>query len=282
MGRVNVPSAIHPRGTDPLGRTEASLAEHLRLINSEASPEGGWFAMTETARDMLRSLDYVRGLDGGGMTMIAAAPGTGKTATVQRYIETNRRTFRVEAVSGEGGIWSAAIGIFKALELGDPNSRDLPGDREKIAEAIGVDGMLIIDEAQYLIQRNPRGKDNIDALEWLRSISEDGCCSIVFVGDLALVDAVEKLPQLKRRLRRPIIVRRVSKADVEAVAAKAGFRDPAVIDLLSAVARRAGGLGDVANAMSHASIFAGGGQVQSFHIAAAIEDLKLSPQGGKS
>jgi DNA transposition AAA+ family ATPase len=126
------------------------LAEHLRLINSEAPPEGGWFAMTETARDMLRTLDYVRGLHGGGMTMIAAAPGTGKTATVQRYIQANRKTVRVEAVSGEGGIWSAAIGIFKALDLGDPNSRDLPGDREKIAEAIGVDGMLIIDEAQYL------------------------------------------------------------------------------------------------------------------------------------
>ncbi len=246
------------------------MAEHLRLINREAPPEGGWFVMTETARDMLRSLDQVRELFGGGMTMIAAAPGTGKSATVWRYLQANRRTFIVEAFSGEGGIWSAAIGVFKALDLGEPNSRDLPGDREKIAEAVGADGMLIIDEVQYLIQKNPRGKDNIDALDWLRRISEEGCCCIVFVGDLALVDAVEKLPQFKRRLRRPVIVRRVSKVDVEAVAAKSGFHDPAVINLLFAVARRAGGLGDVAHVLSHAAIFAAGRKVP--HMALRSED----------
>jgi DNA transposition AAA+ family ATPase len=270
-----------PAGANPLGRTEASLAEHLRLINPDAPPQSGRFVMTETARDMLRSLHLVAGVAGGAMTMIAGAPGTGKSEVMRQFLAETHRAFSFEAVSGEGGIWSAAHGIFRALDLGQPNSRDLPGDRQRIAERLGLGGMLIVDEAQYLVQKNPRGKDNIDALEWLRKVSEEGCCSIVFVGDLALLDAVEKLPQLRRRMLRPIIVRRVTKADVEAVVARAGFNDAVVVDVLFAVARRGGGLGDVATILSHAPLFAGGGKVQPFHIMTAIEDLKLQPKGGK-
>lgn len=215
------------------------------------------------------------------MTMIAGAPGTGKTATITHYLQSASRSYLVEAVSGEGGIWSAATLIFKALDLGEPNSRNLQGDRQKIADAIGADGLLVIDEAQNLIQRNTRGKDNTEAFEWLRNISEMGCFSIAFVGDLSLSEVVEKLPQFKRPLRRPIIVRRVSKSDVEAVAGRSGFFDPAVIDVLFSMAKRGGGLGDVANVLAHAALFSAGAKVEGFHIIAAIEDPQLSPKGGK-
>jgi len=57
------------------------MAEHLRLINPDPSPETGRFVMTTTATDILRTMGLVRSLAGGAVTMIAAAPGMGKTET---------------------------------------------------------------------------------------------------------------------------------------------------------------------------------------------------------
>lgn len=45
--------------------------------------------MTETARDILRSLDLVRQIGGAAMTMIAGIPGTGKSEAVKHYAAAN-------------------------------------------------------------------------------------------------------------------------------------------------------------------------------------------------
>lgn len=58
------------------------MAEHLRLINPDQEPQNGWFVTTTIATDILRSLRNVQNRPGGGLTMIAAAPGMGKTATL--------------------------------------------------------------------------------------------------------------------------------------------------------------------------------------------------------
>jgi len=68
-----------------------------------------------------------------------------------------------EAVQGEGGHWNIANELCRILEIEAPNGRRLPEERRRIAEAIGAGSMLIIDEAQYLVQRNTRGKDDWQA-----------------------------------------------------------------------------------------------------------------------
>ena len=74
---------------------------------------------------------------------------------------------------------------------------------------------------------------------------------------------------------------RVRKADVALLASRRAVCDAAAVDALATVARRHGGLRDVAHVLDHASIFARGGVIETGHVLAAIEDLKLGPKGGK-
>lgn len=257
------------------------MAEHLRLINPDAAPDTGRFVMTTTATDILRTLGLVRNYTGGAVTMIAAAPGMGKTETLLHYRHSAKRTFLTTCVAGESSPLSLAFGLMRSLDLGEPNNCRMPAERLRIAEAVGADGMLILDEAQNLVQAYPRGGANYDAFEWLRALAEDGCFSLVFAGDLKLLDVMDRLPQLRSRMRRPVVVRKVPKADVEALAARRGLSDVRAVEALCAVARHHGALRDVANVIDHAALFAGGGQIEVAHIVAAIEDLKLTPKGGK-
>jgi hypothetical protein len=185
----------------------------------------------------------------------------------------------VQAVSGAGGVWGVAQALTAALDMGAPNGRDLKGSREAIGEAVGLDGIPILDEAQYLVKKNGRGRDTIDAFEWLRFAAEEGCFSLVFAGDLHLVNVMAELPQLRSRLRRPVVIRRAAKADVRAFAAALGLADGQVHDALTGVALAHGGLRDVGNVIEHARLFAGAERVELAHVLAAIEDLKLGPKG---
>ena len=178
--------------------------------------------------------------------------------------------------------WRATWGARKAGHgrLGVPNGRDLMGARRRIAEEIGAEGLLIVDEAQHLVQRSSRGRDNWDALEWLRAMAEEGCFSLVFCGDIGLQETANRLPQLWRRMRRRVIIKSVTKSDAETLCLSRGVSDAAVITVLFQIARRGGGLGDVGNVTRIAQLFAGSDHPTLAHLKAAIIDLNLAPKGG--
>lgn len=204
----------------------AELLNFAKPRHDTPPVQAGGFVMTESARDMLRSLQLVSA-DGDALTLIAAAPGTGKTETLHHFKNTLRGdAVWITAVSGEGGIWGVASLLMQRLELGAPNSRNLLETRGIIGEAIGPNGLLIVDEAQYLIVRNPRGKDGWDALEWLRAMADGSCFSIAFVGDLALLETAERLPQLWRRMRRRVVIKSVCREDVGRIRRQPEHRRP--------------------------------------------------------
>ena len=233
--------------------------------------------MTNTARDILRTLHHVRAAP--RLSMIAAVPGAGKSETLLRYTQNTPNTILHEAVSGEGKIWEVAGGLMERLEIGAP-SRSLRKARQEIAEAVGAGTTLIIDEGQYLAQKDRRSGTNLETFEWCRAMAEEGSFSLVYSGDLSLLKSVDQLPQLKRRMVRPVIVRKVPKVDVAAIAESRGLVEASIIDALFKVSNAYGGLGDVVSVISHAGLFAGKGAVGKAHILAAIQDLKLTPKGG--
>jgi hypothetical protein len=260
------------------------MAEVVQLAKPEAKAKvTGGIAMTESAQDILRSAQMVCSVSGGAVTLIAAAPGTGKTEALMHF----SRTFRKDAlwhtaVKGEDDTpWGVAVQLMDKLDIGRPNNRNLRGSRERIAEAIGPEGILIVDEAQNLIRHNLRGGTEWGSFEWLRALSEEGCFSIIFSGDLALLEIQQRLPQLWRRMRRRVVIKAVSKGDVESLTSWRGLDDPRISEALYQVARRGGGLGDVDNAIGHARLLAGGQLPSAVHIVAALEDLKLQTMGGK-
>lgn len=165
------------------------------LINPAKPLRDQGFVETKSASAMLLALRRARAK--AKITMISGAPGIGKSATIQHF----KRTYAQDAIifqatAAEGGAWNLACALFSIVGLGIPNARDLPRARENLADAIGQSGFLIIDEAQYLVQRNPRGRDHPDCLEWVRSMSENGGFGLPFVGDLKLDEIILDLPQL--------------------------------------------------------------------------------------
>lgn len=147
------------------------MAEVIEFAKPEAqAPATGGFVMTESAQEMLRSLQLVRAA-GNAITLIAAAPGTGKTEVLKHFtIEQNREAKKGKsgwvdnvvhlhtAVAGEGSPWGLACQLMQAWNQGPPNGRRLMETRQRIGECVGRGGLLLLDEAQYLVQRNPRGK----------------------------------------------------------------------------------------------------------------------------
>lgn len=251
------------------------------------APSTDSFVMTESAQDMLRSLQLVRAA-GNAITLIAAAPGTGKTQALKHFaISQNAekidpdgryvadKVFLHTAVAGEGTPWGLAGQLMQAWNLGEPNSRRLTETRQLIGRCVGKGGLLMIDEAQYLVQRNARGKDTWDSLEWLRAMAEEGEFSVAYCGDLALLDTANHLPQLWRRMRRRVVIRYVSKQDVVALVANRGIVEPSLVEVLFRVARRGGGLGDVDNAIDHARLLSRQDVPGPAFIMAALEDLNL-------
>ena len=126
----------------------------------EAPPVRGGFVMTPTARNILRSLDLVASECGGAITLVAAAPGIGKTEALWSCKHARPDAIMFTAVDGEGGPWGAACQLAQLLGLSEPKANNLMVDRQRIAEEIGADGLLLVDEAQYLARRNPKGADD--------------------------------------------------------------------------------------------------------------------------
>ena len=238
--------------------------------------------MTESAKDMLRSLNKVAEDTFGAITLIAASPGTGKSMTLMHFKNSEPKALLMTAVAGEDDTpWGMACQLMERLNLGRPNNRDMRGSRQMIAEAIGIDRVLIIDEAQNLIRQNARGANNWESLEWLRALAEDGGFALAFSGDLSLLETAQRAPGLWRRMQRRVIIKGVSRNDVAAVADAYGITDDAIAEALFHLARRGGGLADVAGVIAHATRFAGGQQPGRAQVLAALEDLNLGGREGK-
>lgn len=257
------------------------MAEHLRLAKTDSPPQAGGFVMTETARDILRSVTLVRQMGGAALTMIAGAPGVGKSEALKHYkTDCDPNCIYIQAVRGEGTPWNFAHSIAEQFGYGAPYFQTVQEARVHFGRAIGPDCLLIVDEAQYLDQKNRRTGKTGEALEWVRGMAETGGFPVVLCGDLTLATAVCTMPQLQSRMRRPIILKKANAKDVHAIAKAEGFGDPAALRALEGVAGLRGGLRNVENVIRVAYMFAGSNAPDLSHLKAAIADMKLLPKGG--
>lgn len=166
--------------------SEDDTAEHLRLAKAgEALPQRGrdGFAMTETARNILRSLDLVRDIGGAAMTMIAGAPGVGKTKAVKHFAEQlGDRCIYFPAVCGEGtpGPLRTALPVSG---MGRETFKTVSEAREILRDDIGPERVLIVDEAQYLDQKpkysGMKGKRSNGCAAWPKAVSSSSCCAAI-------------------------------------------------------------------------------------------------------
>ncbi len=259
------------------------MAQHLRIANTGivGRAPGDW-ADTETACDILRSLEMVREAEQPAMTMIAGSPGVGKTQAVKQYCsQLGHDGIYIQAARGEGTAWNFAkllAGIFGGPQVIKFNT--LAEARMLLSRYIGHRRLLVVDEAQYLHQKNGKTNQVGEAFEWLRATADMGKFDVVFCGDLNLISAVNAMPQLQSRMLRPVIVKEACRADVAAIVEGTAFANGKAIDALHHVARMKGGLRNVGNVTRIALLFAGSDHPTLAHLKAAIIDMKLAPKGG--
>lgn len=138
---------------------------------------------------------------------------------------------------------------------------------------------MAIDEAQYLVQKNPRGPDNWDALEWARELAEEGYFGLAFVGDLKLLDGLSDAPQLRRRTHPRVTLNHSTEEDISAFCQARGLTDRVIVQKLAKVAKRYGGLGDVSEVLTCARDMSNGAMPNSNDFLAAIEYLDFKMGG---
>ncbi|WP_216665214.1 AAA family ATPase [Pseudoruegeria sp. HB172150] len=216
----------------------------------------------------MRSLDLVRSTPHPALTMIAGAPGVGKTRTLQQFCAREGQDAIYHSVAaGEGKPTGVATPLLSAFRE-KANGMSLFAMRETLAAFIGRGRVVILDEAQYL---EPQGA------EWTRALAEAGGFDLVLCGDLNLQKIMIRAPQLQSRMIRPVVIRHASRADVACMAEGTAFGTEQAIDLLYAIARLKGGLRNVENVTRLALLFAGHDQPGLEHLKAAIRDMKLAP-----
>ncbi|MEP5730739.1 MAG: hypothetical protein ABJL67_15370 [Sulfitobacter sp.] len=114
---------------------------------------------------------------------------------------------------------------------------------------------LVVDEAQYLDQKNVRTGQRAEVFEWLRAAAENGNFHLVFCGDSSLANIIARYPQLQSRMIRPVVIQPPSQADIAALTQGTPFAAPKARHALDAVARLAGGLPNVENVLRIATAF---------------------------
>ena len=109
--------------------------------------------------------------------------------------------------------------VYRAVTGGNSNGKSLTRIRTEPAydSEMAVGRYLIVDEAQAL--------EPEDA-EWLRGLLEQAGCNLVLVGALALLHLRAKLPQLARRVPRPVVIDGVTAEDVAALVQGTPLRTP--------------------------------------------------------
>jgi len=101
--------------------------------------------------------------------------------------------------------------------------------------------ILILDEAQHLDQVSCKTCLQGEALQWPRDRPEATGRKVVFAGDVPLQLAIETMPQPESRLIRPVVIHKITRADVAALVAGMPFDNDATVTALHALAQAKGG-----------------------------------------
>lgn len=156
---------------------------------------------------------------------------------------------------------------------------DLNAASAMIADEIGPDRILVLDEGQNLNQRHKKTSERGASFGWLQGLVAKGGFKLIICGDLTLSPMIEADKQLHTRMIRWRKINTNSRADVGAYLSDSELDTPEIIEVLYQIARRTGGLRMVERVIDAAQGFAGDGALTSAHIRAANIDNNLEPKG---
>ncbi len=226
------------------------------------------FVSTSVSKRIVTALEFAQVT--GDLVVIVGEPGVGKTKTLGNFQQRGSSVWMATMSSD-------ASGPVPALqELGAVFGLDLTGGaagmRRRIVNRVrDTGGLVIVDEAQHL---------DAKAIEAFRGIHDATGIGMVLCGNSRITTKVGQLPQVNSRVGRKIILRKVSRRDVVAVAGQFDIAGREELDFLHTISQFPGGLRCVVKDIRLA-MFAADGEgvpVNAGHLVAAWSELALEEQ----
>lgn len=233
--------------------------EALDRLNTGMVGDPG-FLPTPTSERLISLLKWAHR---GNVVAAACSPGIGKTMAAEQYRRQAANVWIATMRPSSGGLQPMLLRVGAALGLGD-KMRGSPQQLSQIIseEMTGRRGLLIIDEAQEMVER---------ALDEVRSWNDECGVGVALFGDnrvlarLAGRKSVE-LARVRSRISMRHIQAHPDTADVEIIARGWGIADPKQLKFLTSLAKNPGGLRDVAKVIELAGFLTADGDVRPIEL----------------
>ncbi|MBZ0253050.1 MAG: AAA family ATPase, partial [Candidatus Methylomirabilis sp.] len=243
-------------------RADQWLAERAaRETLSLLLPETGGWVETPTSAQIVETLEYAK--ISGDLVLVYGEPGTGKTITFRHYALSRRNVWCVTATPAHASVTGFLASVATAVGVRGVRYQRARLHDEVVARIKGTQGLVIVDEAQFLTRQ---------ALEEARAIY-DACGETVGLclgGDARLHASVhgEDFAQLSSRVGAPLFIPGPRESDAEKIVEALKIGDGRARKFLLDVASRgeAGGIRMLVKAARLAGRKAAGRPVQLHHI----------------
>ncbi len=251
--------------------SESLIAWYGTWQRRNTLPERPQFVETQTVKELRDLFQSVRVM--GCINVIVGAPGVGKTITARDYCS-NPNTWMITLSPAHSSVTECLLELADALGL-----KDISRNKGDLSRAIrrkltGVQGLLIVDEADHL---------GVEGLEQLRAIQDASGVGMVLIGNpqgLSRSSRYGDLARLFSRIARAKQLREAKKADVVAIANAWGVTGDNELAVMLAIAKKPGALRVLTHTLNQAWIAASGegSRLTEKHIKTAFKEVYSNPE----
>lgn len=241
--------------------------QSAKKISASRLPAAPRFVPTPTAQKIISTLTYAH--IAADLVIIYGGAGVSKTTAIKEYAANSNNVWVVEATPSRNTGGSFLRSVAYACGMRIPRGHADQLEREIIERLTDTEGLLIVDEAQFLNDR---------ALENARRLAELSGVGLAFLGNESVYGQLTgsrraaEYAQLFSRIGKRLRLTRPTKQDV-AMIAQAWNLGKAETSFAQEVASKPGALRGLNKTLRLATIFAKGESINSNHLKAAWADL---------
>jgi len=238
-----------------------------KQITASKLPKAPRYVPTPTAQKIISTLTYAH--IAADLVIVYGGAGVSKTTAIKEYAANTNNVWIVEATPSRntGGSFLRSVAYATGMRLSRGHADQL--EREIIERLTDTEGLLVVDEAQFL---NDRALENARRLAELSGIGLALLGNESVYGQLTGSRRAAEYAQLFSRIGKRLRLTRPTKQDV-AMIANAWNLGKEETAFAQDIAARPGALRGLNKALRLASIFAKGGTINTHHLNAAWADL---------
>ncbi|ECL1758782.1 AAA family ATPase [Salmonella enterica] len=251
--------------------SESLIAWYGNWQRRNTLPERPQFVETQTVKELRDLFQSVRVM--GCINVIVGAPGVGKTVTARDYCS-NPNTWMITLSPAHSSVTECLLELADALGLKDVSKNKGDLSRAIRRKLTGVQGLLIVDEADHL---------GVEGLEQLRAIQDASGVGMVLIGNpqgLSRASRYGDLARLFSRIARAKQLKKAKIADVKAIANAWGITGENELAVMQAIAEKPGALRVLTHTLNQAWIAANGkgSLLTEKHIKTAFKEVYSNPE----